>query len=137
MILRNLILEILSDLTHPRWCLSSNNTIVTSAIEQTSYNKYDTPLPGIKDPNITDNDGILTHELVPHSSPPVDSSYCNSQRGVTVKERHGDATDRETTANDSGECFTTPLKGSTHNNPGEQIATTKKWMGGQRQLRKI
>ena len=81
MILRSLILEILSDLTHPRWCLSSNNTILRSAIEQTSY-KYNTPLPGINDLNINDNDGILTHELVPNLSPPVDRVVIPIRKGM-------------------------------------------------------
>ena len=123
-ILRDLMLRVLHNVTHNKVRDQNNSTILRSSIEQTSRS-YHTPLPGINYPNINDNDGILTHELVPNLSPPVDSSYSNSKGDVTITERNGDAADKETKPNNSRECFTTTLDGGTSNNPGEQIATTK------------
>ena len=104
-ILRDLMLRVLRKVTHCKVCDQNNTTILRSSIEQTSH-FYQIPLPGINDPN-NNNDyvGTLPNELVSNLSPPVDSSsYSNSNSNgdVTITERNGDATDRETKPNNSG-----------------------------------
>ena len=60
------MLRVLRKVTHSKVCDQKNTTVLRSSIEQTSH-FYQTQLPCINDPNINDDDRILTHE--PTSNP--------------------------------------------------------------------
>ena len=123
-ILRNLLLVVLGEVTHSNVCDLTSNTILRSAIEQTSY-KYDTPLPGINYPNINDDDEILTHaptcnpgeQIATTKAHPTDETpasktgiNCNNKNGIncnnglgTGHKRRGTNV-RESSSHVNGEC---------------------------------